>query len=132
MANYNGTFRSSYFKVNNEQALRDLVLHNGAELFERVEHPDVFGFGGYMSIPGVPKPETKDGEVEYESIIPYIQNLLPDGEVVVLTEVGNENLRYLLGYCVVFTNSKIESIELSDWAVKQAKKMGKNHIDMNY
>jgi hypothetical protein len=130
LANYNAYSRTNYFRVKDELAkevLKNLIAQiKDAELWEDEEDGTV-AFGGYCSIT-----EYYDNDKEdYVQTFKTIQSLLPDGEVCVLTEVGHEKLRYLVGISWMITNKKIVTHNLSQKVEKSWKKLATNGQTLN-
>jgi hypothetical protein len=68
-------------------------------------------------------------------IISELQGILPDGEVIIVTEIGNEKMRYLIWIASVITNNKVEHVNLSDLALDKAREMLSNpdyYTQMDY
>lgn len=131
MANYNAFIRTNYFTVTDEQRFRDLMAkcscsEGAVELFEG-SCANQFGFGCHGSLSGIPyhDGEDDDNDIEYsmDDFLAGLQALLPDGEAIILTEVGYEKLRYLIGIATVITNEKIASVELEAESFKLAAQL---------
>lgn len=124
MANYNAFSRTNYFRVTDEEKLREIVdlicCEDDVELWQC---GDFFAFGAYGMITQIYNEETED----VESIFPKLQSILPDNEVAVIVEVGHEKLRYLIGCAWIVTNKKVKFIDLSSEINKQMPlESGKN------
>lgn len=52
-----------------------------------------------------------------------LQKILPDQEAMILMEVGNEKLRYVVGLVTIVTNKEIRFVNMEDVALKTAKSM---------
>lgn len=52
-----------------------------------------------------------------------LQQILPDGEAMILQEAGHEKLNYVAGVATIITNKEIRFLDLSELAVKTAGKM---------
>ena len=63
------------------------------------------GFGAYGSI-GLSGDDGEDGMLE------AIKELLPDNEAFIYKEIGNENLRYLVGIAAIVTKKGIHVFDL--------------------
>jgi len=131
MANYNATIRTNYFSVTNESAFRDLIQSVQAEdtvhLFEDPQ-PDggkKFGFGCYGYIYGIPITEDED-EYDMDRFFENLQVLLCESDAIILTEIGNEKLRYLFGMSVIITKKAIRSTTITDCALIIAQEMLEN------
>jgi hypothetical protein len=133
MANYRAVIRTNYFTVNDETKFRETVASCNAEdelhIFETTK-PDgskAFGFGCYGSIYGIPPGETEDDdESNLDAFYDALQAILPEDEAIIVTEIGNEKLRYLIGNCTVITHNDIQFVDVRDRAIGLAKTMLKN------
>lgn len=56
-----------------------------------------------------------------------LQKIVAENDAIIITEVGNEKLRYLLGVSVVITRRGIRVLRLDDIAWQTAKEMLDNH-----
>lgn len=117
MANYSCASRTNYFKVTDIDKLKELVESVNAELFEGENN--TFGFGNYDNI--LMGFDDEDGE-SFE-IVNELQKILPEGEVIIAKEIGNEKLRYLTAYAILITNKEVVSIELDDFIQAQARQL---------
>ena len=52
-----------------------------------------------------------------------LQKILPDQEAMILMEVGNEKLRYVVGLATIVTNKEIRFVNMADVALKTVKSM---------
>lgn len=52
-----------------------------------------------------------------------LQKILPDQEAMILMEVGNEKLRYVVGLATIVTNKEIRYINMEDAALKTVRSM---------
>lgn len=63
---------------------------------------------------------------DFDLFLNRLKKILPDDQCFILQEVGNEKLRYFVGFCLVLTNKECKNIELNEWAFDQAKELVKN------
>ncbi|MBQ7818584.1 MAG: hypothetical protein IJ341_02685 [Bacteroidales bacterium] len=134
MANYYGFAKTNYFRVTDEdryaKLFSHLVVSDGDMLddFSKEENGVVFhGFGAYSSIDfKVSSPESQYLEYDFDAFIEMLQEILPDGEAFIYTEVGHEKLCYLTGYSIVATKDEVRSISLNDESLNAAREMLKN------
>ena len=127
--NYHATFRTNYFRVTDEDKLRDIVsrLHcdNSAKLFE--EKNGVFGFGGDGSLSGLTPPEgNENDEPSIDQLVCELQEILPEDEAVIIMEAGHEGLRYVVGSVMVITRDNYDYAEIKDVGIKLAQEILKN------
>lgn len=131
MANFYGTFRTNYFHVKDETKFRDLMTHvtgteDSVDFWEKKDGDGstMFAFGAYGTIPGIESlDEDGDTDVDYEGFLDALRDCVADGDAIIMTEVGNEKLRYVSGIATVITSSDIEVLNLMDVAVKKARDM---------
>ena len=67
-----------------------------------------------------------DCDYSYDAFCEALQQILPDNDAVLITEVGSEKMRYLTGICAVVTRNEIRYIDISREAAKAAADMLKN------
>jgi hypothetical protein len=128
MANYNAFVRSNYFTVTDTAKFREIMAscigaEGNIEVFDADDGSGKLGFGCYGAISGIPTdiedPESTDLDGFYEAL----QGILAEGDAIIITEVGYEKLRYLIGVCTVITKQGIQCIDLSRKAVDLARTM---------
>lgn len=127
MANYCYTSRTSYFKPIDMEAFKALIrkrLYSDIEIWERSDGAVAFG-GHDVSIFDYYNQETED----HHEIIPELQALLPEGEVIAMFEVGFEKLRYVTGIVCMVTRDKVKWFNLDDWAKEKALELVGKDID---
>jgi hypothetical protein len=115
MANYNAYSRTNTFRVTDKEKLKEIIEQNPD--IQIWEEEGKFILSGYCIITDFYNGETD----EFYEIFPLIQPLLPDGEVVIFTEVGHEKLRYLVAASVVITNKEIYLVDLQQEVIKLIK-----------
>ena len=133
MANYYATIRTNYFTVKDETKFREVVDSCIAEdelhIFEDTL-PDgrkLFGFGCYGSIYGIPPGDDEDDDDNsLDAFYDALQEVLPEDEAIIITEIGWEKLRYLIGCCTVITKNDIQFIDVRAKAIDLARSMLKN------
>lgn len=132
MANYCAFTRSNYFRVTNPERMREIVSQAIADedtlsLFEEhTESETLFGFGCYGSILGLPMPEASeeddDEEYSFDGFLSALQEILAPGDAIIVTEVGYEKLRYLVGVSTIVTADTISSVQLNEAAIAAARR----------
>lgn len=130
MANYYGFTRTNYFAVKDEEAFRKAIASCRAaedkiQIFEdHVNGQKVFGFGCYSQLSGIPATEDEDDcETDVDAFYDALQQILEDGHAVIITEVGYEKLRYLVGDCTIITSKGIHFVSLRDTALSKAREL---------
>lgn len=127
MANYMGTTKTNYFKVNNKEKaelILSSIFTDGEFYFDinETENEGIFEcwFGSTGNIMGIPKNyqtstiEDEDEEEDYDLMITELQSILTDDTYITLIEVGYEKLCYVNGSCLVITKNKTKFIDLMD------------------
>ena len=130
MANYYGYTRSNYFVVKDEEEFRQIidscsVSEDDLSIFEHEQNGQkYFGFGSYGSISGFPGGENEDDcEYDLNAFHHALQQVVADGHAVIITEIGWEKLRYLVGDCTIITPNEIRYFNLRDTALAVAREM---------
>ena len=137
MANYLCSVRTNYFRVKNEAEFRELMSRvygseDSVDLWEETDDAGnhLFGFGCYGGISGVinaREDEDEDAdETSYDEFISCLQKCVADDDAIIIFEVGNEKLRYLVGQALMITVKGIENISLKDMATQLAAGMLEN------
>jgi hypothetical protein len=123
MANYNCVVRTNYFHVKDAEAFEGFMEHvHGDDLELFYEKDGSYGFGGYGSIYGyVENVDDDDCEESYDDMIKGLQTHLADGDAIIITEVGFEKLRYLVGLVTVITQSDCKTRSLDGMGLDLAK-----------
>lgn len=135
MANYMGTIRTNYFAVKDEAAFRSIVDSCAAEdtvhIFE-IQQDDgstKFGFGCQGSIYGITS-DSDNEEIQFDTDISdfymELQKIVADDDAIMVTEIGYEKLRYLIGYCTIITSKCITGVDLEYEALKRTRRVLKN------
>lgn len=146
MANYVGTFRSSYFRVEDENAYNSLKHHlvvtdNDVEFWSKEKDGEIYhGFGGYGSIVGYVEDARayedgeSDEEPDYDRLMEELSEIIKEGDTCVIMSAGHENLRYVSGEVVVITKDHVEYDSLENRAREIMKDHGvdSSSIDMYY
>lgn len=131
MANYYSSTRTNYFRVKDPDAFKSFMMNvyateDNVEVWEEIKSSGTyFGFGCYGSIMGVPV-ESDDGELEdfdYEEFISGLSEHVADDDAILIMEVGNEKLRYLVGEVVIVTSKGSEYMNMTTTAAEIAAKM---------
>ena len=128
MANYYAFIRSNYFSVTDETRFREIIASclgsdEAIRIFESSDGSGKFGFGCYGSISGVPDDEDDPDDYDVDAFYEALQEVLVEGDAIIITEIGYEKLRYLIGVCTIITKREIQFVNLSDRAVALACEM---------
>ena len=144
MANYIPCCRSSYFRVKDREAFDDWFgelqgYEDGLDLWTKMasttsinqkyasdpeeEDYELVAFGGYSCFPCERViTKTDDNGEEFEDVVEIdftaeLQEHIHEDWTVILQEVGNEKLRYLVGFCTIVDSDSVQWVDLTNWAV---------------
>lgn len=129
MANYYACTRTSYFRVNDLEKLKDILRRCSAEdtidLYSTTINGEMYyAFGCESSISGLREEGAEpDDEASYPALIAAIQEIIFPGEAMVIMEAGHEKLRYVVGEVTVITKDSYEGGNIRDMALKMAGKL---------
>ena len=132
MANYTCAVRTNYFHVKDEEAFRafaeKLYCNEGdIEVWEDKDKSGktVFGFGCCNTFCGIhsDSASTDNPDDAYDSFVCEIQKLIAEDDAVIIFEIGREKLNYLNGLATVITTKEHKYLDISDFAVEEARKI---------
>lgn len=135
MANYMGYTRTNYFHVVSEDAFNEFANHLVADedevkTFKNVDEngDETYGFYAYSPIHYV---ENVDDDDWYEDLdddifVQEAQKIVAPDDAIIITEVGHEKMRYLVGYTLVITSTAHRGISLSNESVNAARELLNN------
>lgn len=137
MANYCCTYRTNYFKVKDNEKFKEFMTHVYAEDLEVFHKKDengneLYGFGGYGGISGYFNNENEYEDSDeawdnaYDNFIDGLAKQVAEDDAILLFEVGNEKLRYVVGSVVVITSKAYAYRDITDVGVEIAKQMLNN------
>jgi len=133
MANYCGTTRTNYFKVTDEEKFRQVMANvcctdDDLEIFEEeFDDGKKFGFGCCGVIQGTKQLlDDEDAEEDYDEFIKSLQEVVADGDAIIITEVGYEKLRYLVGRSEIITKTGFKTVSLRDITLTEARLLLEN------
>ncbi|MGD9697562.1 hypothetical protein [Acinetobacter sp.] len=114
MANYYASARSNYFAVKSEDDFKAFCERWNLEYISRKNHDDriLHGFlvtEGDGNLPIYLEVTNDDGtkeEIGFDQFVDELAEMLPDDEVAIIMEVGNEKLRYLAGFAMAINSKK--------------------------
>lgn len=131
-------YSATYFRVTDEAKFAELFANlvgdeDEVHDFTKVEDGvTLHAFGSYGSI-DYKKPMQNNGEeddedydYDFDGFLAELQKILPDDEAFIYTECGHEKLRYITGFSIVVTKTKIKSVDIRSGAVELARKMLNN------
>lgn len=134
MANYCCTIRTNYFHVKDEEVFKSLMSkargsEDAIQLWEDKDEngKTVFAFGVYGGIYGINDGDyIKDADVEkvaYEEFFDSLQECVADDDAIIIFEVGNEKMRYVVGSANIITSSDALYLDIKNTAIKKARKL---------
>ena len=141
MANYYAKVRTNYFKVNDEEKFREIMgFLQGEDDVVCHEHEKEKGkFMFYCDGSMTGYVENKDDEDSYDDawneMVRKLQTVLPDGEAIIITEIGSEKMRYFTAYSALITPKETGWVDLGHIAVEKAGELLGNrdyHTQMEY
>jgi len=150
MADYYGKTRTNYFSVTDLEKFKQIIESCGAtdeiKIFDGKQEDGSIKYGFYCegNIHGLPDRDDDDNtedfddddcDYNYGSFCEALQQILPEGDVIIITETGSLKMCYLTGYCYVITRNEYKCINLTDEAIKLARILLKNPVfttEMDY
>ena len=137
MANYCCVYRTNYFKVKDNEKFKEFMTHVYAEDLEVFHKKDengneLYGFGGYGGISGYFNNENEYEDSDeawdnaYDNFIDGLAKQVAENDAILLFEVGNEKLRYVVGSVSVITSKGYEYRDITNVGVEIAKQMLNN------
>lgn len=137
MANYCCVYRTNYFKVKDNEKFKEFMTHVYAEDLEVFHKKDengneLYGFGGYGGISGYFNNENEYEDSDeawdnaYDNFIDGLAKQVAEDDAILLFEVGNEKLRYVVGSVAVITSKGYEYRDITNVGVEIAKQMLNN------
>ena len=147
MANYYGKARTNYFTVSNKEKFEDIVGRCGiadGEIEIIDDGNEKYGFmcdGSILGLPDIDEDNLVNDESEgddYEDDYDYsyglfckeLQGVIPEGEAIIITEIGSEKMRYLTGFSSIITKNQMSHIDLRQVCLSKARELlGDNNYD---
>lgn len=138
MSNFYGKTRTNYFSVTDENALRDIISRAcGSEdtvhlhVEQTISGEKKFMFLCGSEILGFPETDEsgevyEDCDYSFDEFTAALQKILPENEAIIITEVGNEKMRYLLGCVTVVTRNEIKCENLRSLGINIARELLKD------
>ena len=138
MSNFYGKTRTNYFCVTDENALRDIISRAcGSEdtvhlhVEQTISGEKKFMFLCGSEILGFPETDEsgevyEDCDYSFDEFTAALQKILPENEAIIITEVGNEKMRYLLGCVTVVTRNEIKYENLRSLGINIARELLKD------
>ena len=125
MADYISCTKTNYFQVTSEQELQDLVSKidctDEIEISTATEKGKTYyslcAYGSFLGL---------EDEEDLEELYKEFQKILPDGEVLIIFEIGHEKLRSIDGCTVVITNESYQFKSLQNIATEMARNITNN------
>ena len=126
MANYYGKVRTNYFGVKNEEKFKELTSKLEAEDNILIEQNSEgkWSIASYSSIDYCENEDCCDYDLD--EFFEKMKECIADGDAMIWTEIGNENLRYFVAYSTVVTSKEIVHVVLEKCALDIAKDLLSN------
>lgn len=128
------TTRTNYFQTTDKEKFKDIVskMHAGENAVKVFELENGYvGFGAYSSIDGIQGScDDETCEADYDAMVYELQQILPDGEAIMIISSGHEKLRAVWGDIIIITNKDSQFLTLADIGITAARKM-LSHDDWN-
>lgn len=144
MANYMGTTRTNYFRVNDEEKFRETVsrieTYDGDDIYVFTEKGKdgtmLYGFGTYSAVAGLRPARAVCDDVDEcweddddcwdepnpEDAYRALQEVVADNDAIVVEEVGYEKLRYVWASAVIITKAGIKYISMKQLIEEEVRK----------
>ena len=124
MANYEGKTKSNIFKVTDVVKFGNIMENCVADWEDAIEY-NVRGNDVEFTCDGVfggiaDNAENMDG---WDKCIEEIQSILAPDSVCIITEIGAEDMDYLVAESTLLTRTKSEVLQLSNYAEKRAAEL---------
>lgn len=132
MANYYGKVRTNYFRVTDKdifyKLIGNLVSDDSVEVWDKTINGETyFVFGSYSDI----NYKVYELDSEYEDDYEYdmnvfyneMQKIIHPDDALIITEIGNEKLRYLGATAIVITSKGCELVSLQNCALSVAREL---------
>lgn len=131
MSNYYGMVRTNYFHVKDEEQFRALMAKvicgdGSLELWDDMKDANgnqMFGFGVYGSISGIPDDEGVFDDDAYDRFIDDLGECVTEDDAILIFEAGHEKLRYVGGGVLVITSKECEYVDLHEEGRKKAQQL---------
>jgi len=138
MADYIGAFRSSYFRVEDEntyESLKCYLAGDDAEFWDKERDGEIYHcFGGYIDLSNcIEDAICEDGESDKEPnhgrFMEELSKIIKEGDACVIMSAGHDKLDYIAGDVAVITKDHVEI----DSLVNRAEEIMRDHgVDPSY
>jgi hypothetical protein len=141
MANYYAKTRTNYFSVTDVEKFKGIIAQCGGAdeivIFDERQEDSSMKYGFFCdgSISGLPdkaddysadNEEDNDCDYSFDALCKALQSVLPENEAILITEVGYEKMRYLVGICTVITPKDYRCVDIKSESLKLAITMLNN------
>ena len=130
MANYYGLTRTNYFQVTDEEKFLEIMsrccgFEDGIEVVSETDQNNIKRFMFY-SESGIAGFCNDDDDYDINGFHNALQSVVAENDAIIITEVGHEKMRYLVGWVDVITRNEIKSESLEGIGKRLAREMLKN------
>lgn len=131
MATYKAIVKTNHFSVTDAEKLKDIVnrIHcNGdkVHITKDEQKKNTFCMHAHGDILGIYPDENSPKDIvgpDFGLMVSEFQKILPDGEALILFELGTESLRYLIATATVVTKKDVRQIDLLNNALSAAREI---------
>ena len=129
MANYYGKIRTNYFKVTDENKFIEnigcLTGEDDVVCYEHYEDKGKFMFCCDGSLTGYVEDKSDEDAYDdaWDEMVRKLQTVLPEGEAIILMEIGSEKMRYFTAYASIITANKTGWADLTILAMEEAGRL---------
>ena len=130
MATYKAITKTNHFHVTDAEKLKDIVsrMHCNSKvtLVEDEQGQNIYTIWAYSDIQGVYPDENSPSDIagpDFGLLTAELQTILPEGEALILFELGTESLRYLTATATIVTRNEVKQIDLVNGAFNMARKI---------
>ena len=126
MANYYGMTRTNYFAVTDADRFKEIVgkLDGEGEIgyYEHEDDKGKFMFYCECNLNGYIEDEDDEDSWDnaWDNMVRQLQTILPKGEAIIITDVGNEKMRYLTARSLIITANSTTCVDLGEVALAEA------------
>lgn len=119
MADYVYKGRTNYFRIKDEANWDVFMRMIEADDFS-FKDKDGIAWHGFGTDTSLAKCDDEGNDLPYEAML---QEIIAEDDACIITEIGNEKLRYLDGYVTVITKDQIATRSLREIGIGLAQEM---------
>jgi len=129
MANYESKCRTNYFAITDKEKFANIIKNlSGDGEIAFYEHDTdkgkyMFYCDGVLNGYKITPDENDGSNKAVAKMIAELQQILPDGEAIILIESGSEKVNLISCVATIITNTDVQYINLSEAAIAKASEM---------